>query len=133
MTVSSDPAELLKLLPNLSKYEITECSFSVAHSGRSRGVPSPSDIRTDLNGSATFSEDAAAALKADFDWQPVSRDDLPTSVLSDAPAGALMTSAGFNESFDSNARYVKAYAVTSADAPCVKIYFVATDLDHSIE
>jgi len=132
VTTATGVDGLRKLLPNLDKYEIESCSYSVGQSKTGRGLPSPSDTRVDLTATVTLSSAGAAALNADFTWAPVDRTGLPASVLAIAPEGDLVVSEDLNESFDTNARYVNAFVVSSAHAPGAKLYILATDIDHSI-
>jgi hypothetical protein len=133
MTKSTSVPDLMEMLPNLRTYDIRACSYSVDKRSEVSWVPSPSDVRVELKGSATLSENAARALKAAFDWKPAKRDDIPASLAGLLPAGGILVSHQLNESFEGNRTYPRGFVATMSADDWRKIYFLARDIDHPIK
>lgn len=127
-------SELLTKLPNLKPHDIKSCSYTVEKSSpAATWVPSPSDVRMELKGSAVLSEDGAKTLKSTFDWKPARREDIPASLLAGLPAGDVLVSQKLNESFEDNPTYRHGFVATITKDGWSRVYFLATDLDHPIQ
>lgn len=134
MAKNTSVSDLLTKLPNLKPHEITSCSYTVEKSSPvAARVPSPSDVRMELKGSAVLSENGAKTLKSTFNWKPMRRDDIPASLLVVLPPGDVLVSQKLNESFEDNPTYRHGFAATITKDGCSRVYFLATDLDHPIK
>lgn len=125
-------SSLVKNLPNLNRFEVESCSFVVNTETSRSAVPSPSDTRTELQGSAVLSEAAAQNMRSDSSWKPVERSKIPTSLSAIVPSGDLLTSEPFNATFSNNPFFWHGYAVVLRGGNSRQVYFVATDKDHPI-
>ena len=126
-------SDLLAKLPNLKPLDIGSCSYTVEKSSVKSMVPSPSDVRVELSGSAALSEAGSQALKSGFEWKPLSRDAVPPGLLTLVPPGDLVVSAKLNETFANNPTYAHGFVVVVADDNWMRVYLLATDMDHPIK
>ena len=129
---STSVSGMLMNLPNLKSLAIDTCSYTVRRSSVSRGVPSPSDIRMELRGTADISDSAGETLTTSFDWKIARRDDIPPSLSAMLPPGDVMISAKFNETFINNPTYTHGLVAIIAKN-WTRVYFLATDRDHPIK
>lgn len=131
-TRSTSVADLLKFLPNLNAIDVTSADYTVTKNTASRGVPSPSDIRMELLGTADLSEDAAKKLQQSFEWKTAHRENIPAKILSILPSGDYQGSPKLNDSFSGNPTYAHGRVVVMA-GNWGRLYFLASDRDHPIE
>ena len=126
-------SDLLAKLPNLKPLHIQSCSYTVEASSARTLLPSPSDLRVEIKGSAVLSEAGSRALRSGFEWKPASRDIVPPSLLAIVPPGNVLVSQNLHETFANNPRYPHGFVVALAEGAWSRVYFLATDLDHPIE
>jgi len=131
-TRSTSVADMLKFLPNLNAIDVVSADYAVTKDSASRGVPSPSDIRMELLGTADLSEDAAKKLQHSFEWKAANRKDIPAKILSILPSGDYQVSTKLNDSFSGNPTYAHGRVVVVA-GNWGRLYFLASDRDHPIE
>lgn len=125
--------KLLEKLPNLKPLNVQSCIFAVETSTSRSAVPSPSDTRVEINGSALLSESGSRALKSGFQWKPVSRDRIPSSLAATVPSGELLVSEDLNDTFSSNPTCAHGYVVVLKNSNFDRVYFLASDKDHPIK
>ncbi len=131
-TRSTSVADLLKFLPNLNAIDVTSADYTITKNSASRGVPSPSDIRMELLGTADLSEDAAKKLQQSFEWKAVHHEKMPAKILTILPSGDYLASSKLNDSFSGNPTYAHGRVVVIA-GNWGRLYFLASDRDHPIE
>lgn len=131
-TRSTSVEDLLKFLPNLNAIGVTSADYTVTKSSASRGVPSPSDTRIELLGTADLSEDAAKKLQQSFEWVAAHRARIPVKILAILPSGDYLASSKLNDSFSENPTYAHGRVVVVA-GNWGRLYFLASDMDHPIE
>lgn len=129
---SSSVPDLLAKLANLKQYSVESCEHTTEKSTSSGGLPSPSDIRLELKGSAVLSDEGSKALMSAYAWKPVKRDDVPRALVAILPPGNVLASDEFNESFGQNTTYVHGAAAIIEGDTARRVYFVASDIDHPI-
>lgn len=132
---NASPASLVKLIQIWKAEDLKRCDFTITkqNSASALSFPSPSDTQLELKGWAELSEPAAASLKADYQWEEVALEKVPTALKSTLPAESFQTSRKLNEQFEQNPTYRHGFVVISKKQGWSKIYFVATDLDHPLE
>ena len=131
----SDKTKLVSWLVNLKEFDVTSCEYTLNKSSDTKfgRLPSPADTRMELTGFAELSDEGLAKLKADFDWAPAKRTEVPPALRALLPEGDILVSPKFNESFAPNKAFVHGFAVLPADDKAKRVYFLATDKDHPIE
>ena len=125
--------DLLAGLPNLKPLDIESCMYTVEKRTARSMVPSPSDVRLEVKGSAVLSEAGSRTLRSGFKWKAVSRDTVPPSLLAIVPLGNVQVSEKLNETFADNPTLAHGFVVALPDDTWKRIYLLATDLDHPIE
>ena len=130
---SSSVPDLLERLPNLNPIGIDSCSYAVEKSTANSLVPSPSDTKLELKGSAKLSEGNSKRIRSRFDWKQIARADIPKSLLDIVPSGDILVSEKLNESFADNPRYAHGFVIMLADESSRTIFFLSTDMDHPIK
>ena len=131
----SSVSGLLAALPNLKSLGIESCSYTFEKSTARSLVPSSSDVKVTVRGSAQLSEEGFKTLRSRFEWKPISRSDVPESLLAIVPAGDILYSQKFNESFDDNPinSYTNGFVVILTGGDSRSIFLLSTDIDHPIK
>ncbi len=132
VSAGSSVTELLGKLPNLQPYGIESCDYTVEKSSASSRMPSPSDIRVELRGSAKLSESGFGSMKSKFTWGAIPREKIPKALADTAPVGNLLYSQKLNESFADNPTFAHGFVVVPEQEGARTVYFLATDIDHPI-
>lgn len=132
VSTSSSVTELLGMLPNLQPYGMESCSYKIEKSSADSRVPSPSDVRVELKGSAKLSESSFEAIESQFGWAVIPRDRLPPGLAEIVPAADLLYSQKLNESFADNPTFAHGFVVVPKQEGARTIYFLSTDIDHPI-
>ena len=129
---SSSVTELLRSLPNLQPYGVESCNYAIEKSSINSRVPSPTDVRVELKGSAKLSESGFGAMESHFAWASIPRHRLPAGLAEIVPAGDLLYSQKLNESFADNPTFAHGFVVIASQEGARRIYFLSTDIDHPI-
>jgi len=130
---NSSVSDLLTKLPNLKPLGIDSCTYTLDKSSANSRLPSPSDVKMTLRGSAQLSAEGFKTLTSRFVWKPISRKDVPKILLPIVPAGNLLSSHKFNESFADNPTYAHGFVVLLAGGKSRSIFLLSTDMDHPIK
>jgi len=133
VNTSSSVTELLNKLPNLKPFGVESCTYTIEKSSVDSRVPSPSDVRVELKGSAQLSETGFRAIKSQLVWAAIPRDRVPVSLVDVVPDGDLLYSPKLNESFAENPTFAHGFVVMCAQDGARTIFFLSRDLDHPIE
>ena len=129
----SSVLDLMTILPNMKAFDVESCDYTVCKSTESSRVPSPSDTKIEVKGTAVLSEESSKRIRSQFDWKIIARTDLPKSILTILPNGDFLGSAKLNETFTDNPTYAHGFVIVLGDSSSRTLYFLATDMDHSIE
>ncbi len=129
----SNVAHLLTRLPNLTQLGIVTCNYTWESRTSTSAVPSPSDTKVTISGTAALSPAGAERLKGEFTWEPLSRANLPKLLAALVPPGDLLFSPNLNASFKSNASLPQGFVVILSDGKWNTLFFAASDVDHSLE
>jgi len=126
-------SDLLTKLPKLKPFGIDSCSYTLERSTVGSRVPSPSDVRIMLRGSAQLSAEGYNKLRSRFEWRPISRGDVPKNLRPILRAGVLLFSQELNESFADNPTYGNGFVVILERGASRTIFLLATNIDYPIE
>jgi len=129
----SSVSALLAKLPNLKPLGIDSCSYRISKSSTMGRLPSPSDVKMELIGTAQLAQESSKTLRSSFEWKPILRDDVPASLLTILPAGELLVSHKLNMSFADNPTYAHGFVVILGRGDSSRIFVISTDMDHPIE
>jgi hypothetical protein len=124
---------LLAKLPNLKPFGMESCKYTIGKSSARSTVPSPSDTRVDLKGSAKLSAEGLTAATSRFEWKLIPRDQVPRSLAAIVPTGELRYSVKLNEMFADNPTFAHGFVVRPASEGAREIFFLSTDIDHPIK
>lgn len=131
-TRSPSVSDLGSAVPNLVNLGVVLCDYSSERRSSSSRVPSPSDTLLELLGHASFIDEAARTLRDGSDWEPIERDQAPEALRAIVPAGQILVCRTLNRTFSQNPTYAHGFVVAMRD-DIHKLYFIARDMDHSIE